>query len=136
MFSYVFMTFGCLSGLLDADVELKEHISGFGSFRFLSHALRDLGAPPRPLPFVTSLPPTPRVSSEEWTVETRGQGFGLRERGTAGDWAKGIKAWWPAGEATAQHRLEEFLKLLKRGDFEGRKRLLSDERLGAIERHA
>eukprot|EP00913_Durusdinium_trenchii_P023923 g22467.t1 len=120
-------------------VELgQEHLSGFGSYRFLAHALEELGLPAKPLAAVVRLPPLPVLRSEPLCVlglgDTRGIGFTSCRRqsqpgaGSHRDWARGIRAWWRVGEEAAQERLKNFLEVLARGDFEGRKRLLSDEK--------
>lgn len=114
--------------------EDSEHISGFGSYRFFSHALEQLGAPPAPVPGVTQLPPVPPSLSPSVDLSflgrTAGRGFSSAKGvGSCSDWAAGIKAWWKVGEEAALQRLEHFLqKVLSSGDFEGRKRLLSDEK--------
>ncbi|CAE7168850.1 CRY2 [Symbiodinium microadriaticum] len=114
-----------------------EHISGFGSYRFFSHALEELGPPPFPLGTVDRLPRCPGVASEDLDSlglgETSGQGFTPDFRQSAshksGDWAAGIRSWWKVGEAAANERLAHFLdSVLAAGDFEGRKRLLCHER--------
>eukprot|EP00439_Symbiodinium_sp_Y106_P008596 s5322_g1.t1 len=114
-----------------------EHISGFGSYRFFSHALEELGPPPFPLGTVDRLPRCPGVSSEDLDAlglgETSGRGFSADFRQSAshksGDWAAGIRSWWKVGEAAANERLGHFLdSVLAAGDFEGRKRLLCHER--------
>ena len=49
-----FSKFLCASPTRKKD---SEHISGFGSYRFFSHALERLGPPEEPVPAVTRLPP-------------------------------------------------------------------------------
>ena len=60
-----------------------------------------LGDPPKPLPAPTALVPAPPVASdrlEDWTLEP-----------TEPDWAGGLRATWPCGEAAAQAALQDFL---------------------------
>ena len=108
----------------------QEHLSGFGSYRFLAHALEELGLPAKPLAAVVRLPPLPVLRSEPLCVlglgDTRGIGFTSCRRqsqpgaGSHRDWARGIRAWWRVGEEAAQERLKNFLEVLARGDFEVR----------------
>ena len=101
----------------------EEHLSGFGSYRFLSHALEELGLPLEPCASVSSLPPLPGpvsslVLSSLGLGDTRGHGFSTRKVGSSGDWAEGIRRWWRVGEEAAIERLGNFLELLAKGDFE------------------
>ncbi len=61
------------------------------------------GGPPKPLPAPKTLVPPEDVASEvleDWQLEP-----------TAPDWAGGVRATWTPGEASAQRRLGEFLKI-------------------------
>eukprot|EP00434_Breviolum_minutum_P013749 symbB.v1.2.012126.t1/scaffold827.1/size159509/1 len=117
--------------------EESEHISGFGSYRFFSHALEHLGPPSTPCKAVGWLPPMPPSIKESVDLSfmgnTCGNGFSSQSRQhgieARGDWAFGIKSWWKVGEEAALQRLQQFLdQVLSKGDFEGRKRLRSDEK--------
>eukprot|EP00930_Biecheleria_cincta_P037073 TRINITY_DN25425_c0_g1_i1.p1 TRINITY_DN25425_c0_g1~~TRINITY_DN25425_c0_g1_i1.p1 ORF type:complete len:904 (-),score=134.55 TRINITY_DN25425_c0_g1_i1:78-2789(-) len=115
-----------------------EHISGFGSYRFFSHALEELGPPRRPCAVVRRLPPCPSVRSCSLKSlglgKSAGRGFpcDFRQCSSAaesGDWAQELRRAWSFGEEAALQRLSDFLNhVLAAGDFEGRKRLLCDQR--------
>jgi len=117
-----------------------EHVSGFGSYRFFSHALEELGPPQRPCATVRHLPVCPPVFSCSLEFlglgTSSGRGFprdfrqhsDSRSAKSGYDWASEIRRTWTFGEAAALRRLDVFLEtVLATGDFEGRKRLRSDQ---------
>eukprot|EP00927_Polykrikos_kofoidii_P070662 TRINITY_DN67073_c0_g1_i1.p1 TRINITY_DN67073_c0_g1~~TRINITY_DN67073_c0_g1_i1.p1 ORF type:complete len:1012 (+),score=123.63 TRINITY_DN67073_c0_g1_i1:369-3038(+) len=125
-----------------------EHISGFGSYRFFSHALEELGPPQRPCAKVQRLPSCPVLAScsleslglgktsgygfpsdfREFSVDVGGRGHSKAQAsGAEWDWAAELRRSWNFGEAAALRRLGNFLdRTLASGDFEGRKRLRCD----------
>eukprot|EP00747_Dinoflagellata_sp_TGD_P102154 gnl/TRDRNA2_/TRDRNA2_168574_c2_seq2.p1 gnl/TRDRNA2_/TRDRNA2_168574_c2~~gnl/TRDRNA2_/TRDRNA2_168574_c2_seq2.p1 ORF type:complete len:620 (+),score=66.63 gnl/TRDRNA2_/TRDRNA2_168574_c2_seq2:29-1861(+) len=119
-----------------------EHISGFGSFCFLRHALEEAGEPLRPCATVLKVPPCPvllslSVSDLGYGLSL-GRGFSSRERQSVGnsvghgekhdDWAAPIRSHWQPGEQAALRRLDNFLdECMCPGVFEGRQRLLADK---------
>ncbi|CAE8674392.1 unnamed protein product [Polarella glacialis] len=115
-----------------------EHVSGFGSYRFFTHALEELGLPPKPVATVGRLPAFPagllgpsltNNNSNNSNSSNNSNNNNNGREASAGDWAKELRKWWRFGEAAALERMQQFLQeVLASGDFEGRQRLVASKK--------